>query len=54
MPKCSFCNKELERGTGVLYAQKDGRILYFDRMRCEKNMLKLGRKPSSFKWASNK
>lgn len=54
MPKCSFCNRALERGTGLLYAQKDGRLLWFDRKKCEKNMLKLKRKSSSLKWASKK
>lgn len=52
MPKCSYCKSEIERGTGVLYAQKDGRILWFDKKKCEKNMFKLKRKPSTLKWAS--
>lgn len=51
MARCSFCNKELEKGTGVLYAQKDGKILWFDRTKCEKNMLKLKRKYNSMKWS---
>jgi len=48
--KCSFCGEEIERGTGKMYVKKDGKILYFCSMKCEKNMLKLGRKPLQTKW----
>ena len=52
MVKCIFCNSELLPGTGVMLAKNDGKILYFCSKKCEKNMLKLNRKPSNFKWAS--
>lgn len=50
MPKCSFCGREIPKGTGKIYVKKDGKILYFDRMKCEKNMLKLKRKARTTKW----
>lgn len=50
MPKCTYCNSEIKKGTGLLFAQNDGRMLWFDRKKCEKNMFKLRRKASSLKW----
>ena len=51
MSKCSFCKKDLEKGTGSIVVKKDGKILYFDSKKCEKNLLKLGRDPQRFKWS---
>ena len=48
--KCSFCGTIILRGTGKLYAKTDGKILYFCSRRCEKNMLKLGRKGRETRW----
>ncbi|MBI4153719.1 50S ribosomal protein L24e [Candidatus Woesearchaeota archaeon] len=53
MVKCSFCNSELEKGTGMMYVKKDGRILWFDKKKCEKNMLGLGRKSHKLKWITS-
>ena len=53
MVKCSFCNKHIEEGTGTLFIHRNGKKSYFCSTKCEKNMLKLNRKPSKFKWASN-
>ncbi len=50
MAKCSFCSKEIEKGTGKIYVYKTGKILNFCSMKCEKNTLKLNRKPVKFKW----
>ena len=50
MAKCSFCSKEIEKGTGKIYVYKTGKILNFCSMKCEKNALKLKRKPIKFKW----
>ncbi len=50
MTKCTFCNREIPKGTGLILAKNDGRILYFDSKKCEKNMLKLGRDPSKVNW----
>ncbi len=33
-----------------MLAKKDGKVLYFDSTKCEKNMLKLGRKSRDVKW----
>jgi len=44
MRKCSFCNREIPPGTGVMFVKNDGKIFYFCSSKCEKNMLKLGRK----------
>jgi len=49
--KCSFCGKEIEPGTGKIYAKKDGTVLYFDKNKCQKNMLKLKRIPRRVKWS---
>lgn len=51
--KCSFCGNETEKGTGKIFVKKDGRILYFDKMKCEKNMLKLNRKARQIKWTTS-
>lgn len=50
MAKCSFCGKEIPKGTGIIYVKNDGKILRFDKRKCEKNMLKLKRKPAKTKW----
>ncbi len=54
MPKCSFCNKVIKPGTGVMFVQKTGKVLYFDSKKCEKNMLKLGRDARKFKWTKER
>lgn len=48
--KCSFCEKEIEKGTGVIFVKNDGKLLYFDSSKCEKNMLKLRREPARTRW----
>jgi len=45
MVKCSFCGSDVELGKGKIYVKKDGKILNFDKRKCEKNMIKLKRKP---------
>ena len=40
----------MTKGTGKMFVRTDGRILYFCSMKCEKNMLKLSRKPRQAKW----
>ena len=51
MVECTFCGKEIEKGTGKIYVYKSGKIVNFCSMKCEKNLLKLNRKPENFKWA---
>ncbi len=54
MPDCSFCKREMPFGTGVTLVKNDGRLLHFCSSKCEKNTLKLHRKPANLKWASKK
>ena len=51
MVKCSFCGEIIKPGTGKMYIKKDAKILHFCKMKCEKNMLKLKRKPYNVKWS---
>lgn len=51
MSLCAFCSKELEKGTGKKYIKGDGKIMHFCSSKCEKNMIKLGRKSRKMKWA---
>ncbi len=48
MAKCSFCGEAIPLGTGKLYVKKDGKKLFFCSGRCEKAMLKLGRKSAGW------
>jgi large subunit ribosomal protein L24e len=50
MANCSFCGKQIMPGTGKIFVQNTGKILYFDSAKCEKNMLKLNRKNTKLKW----
>jgi large subunit ribosomal protein L24e len=50
MPKCSFSGKDIPAGTGIMYVKTDGKVLYFADSKCEKNYLKLGRKPRHIAW----
>ncbi len=50
MRTCSFCHKEIEEGTGKMYVKRDGKIYFFCRIKCEKNMIKLKRVPRKVKW----
>lgn len=48
--KCSFCSNEIERGTGKMYVQNDGRIFYFCSSKCQKGQFKLKHKGWEVKW----
>jgi len=50
--KCSFCGKEIPLGTGIIFVFKTGRKLTFCSSKCERNMLKLKRKPAKQKWVT--
>jgi large subunit ribosomal protein L24e len=54
MIKCSFCDKEMAKGIGKMYVLKEGAISYYCSSKCEKNSLKLKRKPRKTKWVSKK
>ena len=51
MAKCTFCGIVMQKGTGKMFVQKDAKILYFCSSKCEKNMLKLKRKPITTRWS---
>lgn len=51
MAKCTFCGEVIAQGTGKIYVQKDAKVLYFCSSKCEKNHLKLKRKPLRTKWS---
>jgi len=48
--RCIFCNKIIEPGKGFVYIKNDGKALNFCSSKCQKNMLKLKRKPKKIKW----
>lgn len=54
MVKCSFCGKQIEEGTGMMYVYKTGKISNFCSGKCRKNTLKLKRNPVKFKWTKEK
>ena len=49
--ECSFCSKQIEKGKGMLFVKKDGKVLEFCSSKCEKNLLKLKRNPLKKKWS---
>ncbi|MFW6233554.1 MAG: 50S ribosomal protein L24e [Nanoarchaeota archaeon] len=52
MVNCSFCGKEVKKGSGKMFVRDNGQILYFCKSKCEKNMLKLKRDARKFKWTN--
>jgi len=50
MANCDFCKSKIPKGTGKKYIKKDGKILNFCSNKCEKNLIKLGRKARTTKW----
>ena len=50
MPKCTFCGCQIGKGTGKMFVLNSGKVLYFCSMKCEKNLLKLKRKPHRVRW----
>jgi large subunit ribosomal protein L24e len=48
--ECSFCGKEIENGTETLFVTKKGKVFHFCSSKCEKNLLKLGRKARRVRW----
>ncbi|VVB65783.1 50S ribosomal protein L24e [Candidatus Gugararchaeum adminiculabundum] len=49
--KCSFCTREVEKGTGVLFVKKDGTTLGYCSTKCRRNV-GLGRKRRTTTWAA--
>ena len=52
MVNCSFCGRAIEKGTGKMFIKNDGKLLYFCSTKCEKNLLKLKRKPREHQWTA--
>lgn len=52
MTKCSFCDKHIEPGTGIIYAAADS-VYHLCSSKCLKNR-KLGRDKLKMKWISKK
>ena len=50
MPKCTFCGESIKKGTGKIFVYASGKIVHFCTNKCEKNLLKLKRKPLQTKW----
>lgn len=50
MAKCTFCGTIIEKGTGTMYVKKDATTYFFCSTKCEKNLLKLKRKPRTTLW----
>ena len=48
--RCVFCSSKIEPGTGFIYVKMDGKTLHFCSSKCQKNMLKLKRKPRKVEW----
>ena len=50
---CSFCGCRIEKGTETIFVTKKGTAVYFCSGKCERNLLKLGRKPRKVKWTES-
>ncbi len=46
---CTYCGREIEPGTGLMYVKNDGTILWFCSSKCFKSW-KMGRDPRKLKW----
>lgn len=53
MVECSYCGKEIKKGTGKVFVRENGSVLNFCSNKCEQNMLKLGRDARKFKWTKS-
>jgi large subunit ribosomal protein L24e len=51
--ECSFCGRNIEKGTETVYVTNKGKASYFCSRKCEKNILKLGRKARKVKWTED-
>ncbi|MGP8076556.1 MAG: 50S ribosomal protein L24e [Thermoplasmata archaeon] len=48
--QCSFCAREIEPGTGMMFIKRDGTVFNFCTSSCRKQQLNLGRVGHRFKW----
>ena len=49
MARCNFCGNEIEKGTGMIFVEKIGKVLHFCSSKCERNV-DLGRIPRHTRW----
>ncbi|MET1101392.1 MAG: 50S ribosomal protein L24e [Pyrodictiaceae archaeon] len=47
--RCTYCGKEIEPGTGMMYVKNDGAILWFCSSKCFK-LWRMKRDPRRLKW----
>jgi len=47
---CSFCGGDIEPGTGKMFVRKDGTVFFFCKLKCQKNMLNMGRAARWVRW----
>ncbi|TAL47402.1 50S ribosomal protein L24e [archaeon] len=48
--KCSFCSRNIPKGTGKMFVKRTGEIFYFCSSKCQRNQ-KLRRSSKKLKWA---
>jgi ribosomal protein L24E len=53
MAKCTYCENDIPKGTGMIYVHKNGKISNFCAKKCEKHTLKLKRKARDMKWVTS-
>jgi len=54
MAACSFCSKEIGKGTDYIFAKKDGSVFHFCSSKCRNNQLGLKRVGKKADWVKRK
>jgi large subunit ribosomal protein L24e len=54
MADCTFCGKDIPKGTGMIYVFKNGKIANFCSSKCEKHQVKLKHKAREQKWVTSR
>lgn len=50
---CSFCGNPVEPGTGLMFVSNDNQRFYFCSRKCERSLVRLGRKARKLKWTAH-
>ncbi len=50
--KCTFCGNKMPDATGKIVVDNMGKLQYFCSSKCEKNLLRLKRKPLKTRWTA--
>ena len=53
MVECTCCKKNITVGSRTIYVYKSGKTADFCSNKCEKNLIKLGRKAREQKWVTS-